>query len=85
MDPADDRNYRWFRENLPRLIQSDKGKFIVVHAESARGSYATFKEALDGALKIARPGEFLVQRCVEEAEEAGMNKFFSLMRLPRPA
>jgi hypothetical protein len=48
-----------------------------------RGSYATFKEALDEALKIARPGEFLVQHCVEDAEEASANVFCSLMKLPQ--
>ncbi|MDR0648282.1 MAG: hypothetical protein LBF92_02965, partial [Synergistaceae bacterium] len=70
MDSVDDRNYRWFRDNLPRLILDYGGKFLVIYDESMRGSYATFKEALDEALKIARPGEFLVQHCVEDAEEA---------------
>jgi hypothetical protein len=83
MDSVDDRNYRWFRKNLMSLMQENKGKFLVIYDESMRGSYATFKEALDEALKIAKPGDFLVQHCVEDAEEANANVFCSLLRLPK--
>ena len=68
MNSVDEHNYQWFKKNLPDLINEYGGKYLIIHEESMRGVYPTFNDALDAALKIAKPGEFLVQHCVTEEE-----------------
>jgi hypothetical protein len=80
MPTLDEKNYEWFKNNLPILMESHEGKFLIIHNESLCGAYPSFSDALGEALKIAKPGEFLIQRCVDEKE--GAQVICSLMRLP---
>jgi hypothetical protein len=78
MGAIDEKNYEWFKRNLPDLIKEHKNKFLIVYEESIRGVYSTFEAALTEALHFAKPGEFLIQRCAEEEECAQI--IYSLMR-----
>jgi hypothetical protein len=80
MASVDEKNYDWFKNNLPELMSEHKGKFLIIFEESARGAYDTFEDALAGALCFANPGEFLIQRCV--SEEESMQVICSLVKLP---
>ena len=80
MSSANDLNYEWFKTNLPDLLMKHRGKYLIVCEESIQGAYPTFDEALDAALEVAKPGDFLVQHCVTEEESAQV--ICSLMRLP---
>jgi len=70
MASIDEMNYEWFKKNLPDLVMENYGKFLVIHEKSLKGVFANFVEALHEALKFAKPGEFLIQRCVSEEESA---------------
>lgn len=80
MASIDEKNYEWFKKNLPALIKEYRNQFIVVHEESMKGAYPSFDVALTEALKFAKPGEFLIQRCATEDECTQI--ICSLMRLP---
>ena len=81
MASIDERNYEWFKDNLPGLMKEHKGKFLVIHEESVKGIFATFQDALMEALTFAKPGEFLVQRCATEEECAQV--ITSLIKMPQ--
>jgi hypothetical protein len=49
-------------------MSEHKDKYLIIVEESMRGAFNTFEEALPRALDLAKPGEFLIQRCVSEAE-----------------
>jgi hypothetical protein len=80
MASVDERNYEWFRMNLPDLMAQHKGKYLVIIEESASGAYETFEDALTQALSLAKPGEFLIQRCVSEEESTQV--ICSLLKFP---
>jgi len=83
MASIDKINYEWFKKNLPDLIEEHHGKFLVIHEESLKGVFTNFVEALHEALKFAKPGEFIVQRCITEEESAQV--ICSLIKTPRLA
>jgi hypothetical protein len=76
-----ERNYEWFKENLPVLMKEYKGKFVIVYEQSIRGAFPSFNAALDNALTFAAPGDFLVQHCTSEEESAEV--FCSLIKMPQ--
>jgi hypothetical protein len=81
MASIDEMNYKWFKDNLPYLIKDNKGKYLIIHEKSLKGVHPNYEEALREALKIAKPGEFLIQRCVSEEECAQV--LCSLFKLPQ--
>ncbi|MDR1509744.1 MAG: hypothetical protein LBS53_08900 [Synergistaceae bacterium] len=80
MASVDEKNYEWFKKNLPELMKNHHGKYLIIHEERDKGAYETFESALNDALKIAVPGEFLIQRCVGEEESTQV--ICSLTKLP---
>ena len=80
MATIDEKNYEWFKNNLPKLMEKHRGKYLIIINEALSGCFETFDEALAEALKTAKPGEFLIQRCISEEENAEV--FCSVVRLP---
>jgi len=74
-------NYAWFKKNLPDLMKEHEGKFLIIHEESLKGVFSDYKEALHKALEIAKPGDFLIQRCVTEEESTQVT--YSLIKVPQ--
>ena len=70
MASINEMNYEWFKQNLPNLMEKHYGKFLIIHERTQKGEFVSFQEALHEALKFAKPGEFLVQRCVTAEESA---------------
>ena len=81
MASIDENNYAWFKKNLSDLLKEYAGQFIVVYEQSMRGAYSSFEAALAGALEFAKPGEFLIQRCVSEEESTQV--ICSLIKMPQ--
>lgn len=80
MSSVGERNYLWFKKNLSEVIKKYKGQYLIIHEESLCGAFSTFDEALESALKFAKPGDFLVQHCVDEKESTQV--ICSLIKLP---
>ena len=80
MDTGSQRDYDWFIANLSTLMKDYREKYLIISNEAMRGAFDTFDDALSEALTIAKPGEFLIQRCVSEEENAQV--VCSIMRLP---
>gem|GEM_PF-5502648 len=81
MASIDEINYAWFKKNLPDLLKEHKGKYLIIHEESLKGAFSDFKEAMNKALELAKPGEFLIQRCVTEDENTQV--ICSLIKMPQ--
>jgi hypothetical protein len=80
MATVDEKNYEWFKTNLSSLLEKHRGQYLIILGESLCGAFDTFEEALTEALKLAQPGDFLIQPCVTEEENTQV--ICSLMRLP---
>jgi hypothetical protein len=79
---AVDRNYEWFKENLADLLLKYDKQQLVIIDEKVAGVYSSFEEALEGALALAKPGEFIIQKCALSEDEA-TEVICSLVRLPK--
>ena len=83
MASIDEVNYEWFKKNLPELIKEYEGKFLIINEESLKGVFSSFGDALQEAIKFAKPGEFLIQYCVTEEESTQV--ICSLIKMPQLA
>lgn len=69
MESVADRNYAWFKRHRADLAYEHPGEYVVIVDESAAGIFASLDEAIEGALAVSRPGQFLIQQCVPDDEE----------------
>ena len=84
MKDSADRNYEWFKANLPQLITEYSGQYVIILNEAVLKALPSFDEALNEALKHAVPGEFIIQKCTVDESET-VQTFCSLIRLPKLA
>jgi hypothetical protein len=80
MSSVDEKNYEWFEANLSDLMREHRDKYLIIYEESLRGVFSDIEDAITEALTFAKPGEFLIQRCVPEDESTEV--LCSLIRLP---
>ena len=67
---ANQKNLDFFENRLPDLLKDEsfKGKFVVIHETTIKGTYDNFEESLSFALAHYTPNEFLIQQVVDESE-----------------
>ena len=59
-------NYTYFKDNLPRFIKSNPGKFVIIANCKEQGFFDTFDLAYCDAIKKYKLGSFVVQECVKQ-------------------
>ena len=64
-----DKNYEWFKNNLPELVKTYDGQYVVIKDESVIAAYPSFDEALVNTVKIETPGTFIIQLCSLDKEK----------------
>ena len=74
-----DRNYDWFKENLPILVNMYDDQYVVIKNEDVIASYPSFDEAFDEMLKTEAPGTFIIQLCSLDESKTTL-KFYSRVR-----
>lgn len=76
-----DREYEFFKKNLPQLLNQYKDLFLVIKDEEVIGHFDTYDKALSFGLSKYKLGEFLVQQCIDEDDSTAQffNSYF-LMR-----
>jgi hypothetical protein len=60
---SSEKNYAWFKENLPELVKSYEDKYVVIKDEKLLAAYDTFDEAFDETIKTEDLGTFIIQLC----------------------
>ena len=64
-------NYTYFKQVLPSLLETMRGKFVVIKEAAIIGKYETFDDAYTQTIKTEEIGTFLIQECIElEASSA---------------
>jgi hypothetical protein len=63
MEAFVEKNYAWFKENLPELVKSYEDKYAVIKDEKLLAAYDTFDEAFDKTIKTEKLGTFIIQLC----------------------
>lgn len=63
-----DKNYVFFMENIEDLYEEYGDSFLVIKDQRVVGAYLTYQIAVDEAIKIYKPGTFIVQKCAENQE-----------------
>ena len=71
-----DKNYNWFENNLPELVKTYDGQYVVVKDESVIAAYPSFDEALVNTVRTETPGTFIIQLCSLDKEKTTQT-FFS--------
>ena len=74
-----DRNYDWFKEKMPTLVDKYDNKYVVIKNEAVIASYSSFDEAFDETLKTEEPGTFIIQLCSLDESKTTL-KFYSRVR-----
>jgi hypothetical protein len=74
-----DRNYEWFKRNLPALADKYDDRYVVVKNEAVIASYPSFDEALVETLRTETPGTFIIQLCSLDESKTTL-KFYSRVR-----
>jgi hypothetical protein len=69
MDDCAEKNYAWFKENLPELVKSYEDKYVVIKDEKLLAAYDAFNEAFDETIKTEKPGMFIIQLCSMDEEK----------------
>ena len=64
-----DKSYEWFKNNLPELVKTYDGQYVVVKDESVIAAYPSFDEALVNTVKTETPGTFIIQLCSLDKEK----------------
>ena len=73
------KNYEWFREHLPELVNNYDGKYIVIKNYAVIGSYDTFENAWTETLKREKAGTFIIQLCTEDETQTAQTYFTNMV------
>jgi hypothetical protein len=76
MESFVEKNYIWFKQNLPELVKSYDDKHIVIKDEKLLAAYGTFEEAFNETIKTEKPGTFIIQLCSMDKEKTTI-KFYT--------
>ena len=58
-------NYAYFKEVLPSLLKTHKGKFVVIKNKTILDYYDSFDEAFTKTTKTEEMGTFIIQECAD--------------------
>jgi len=75
--PAD-RNYEYFKSQLPTLLQSHKGQFVLIRNEQEVAYYPNLEEALKDAYQRFQDNDFIIQEITDEDRVNYINSAFLL-------
>ena len=64
-----DKNYEWFKNNLPELVKTYDGQYVVVKDERVVAAYSSFNSAFKATIKKELPGTFIIQLCSLDKEK----------------
>jgi cytolysin (calcineurin-like family phosphatase) len=56
-------NYEWFKEELPKLVETYEDQYVVIKDKTVIAAYSDFEKAFDETLKTEVPGTFIIQLC----------------------
>ena len=73
------KNYEWFREHLPELVNHYDGKYIVIKDYGVIGSYDAFEDAWTDTLKREQAGTFIIQLCTEDETQTAQTYFTNMV------
>ncbi len=60
------REYLWYKAHEEELLEKSPGRYIVIKNEQVMGDFESRKAARLEALKLHKPGTFIIHHCVEE-------------------
>jgi hypothetical protein len=66
-----DRNFAFFRKELPQLLQTHVGKFALIRDCEIKSFYDTAQDAYTAGTQLFQDGLFSIQRVTEEAGDLG--------------
>jgi hypothetical protein len=71
MTPEDyiDIANQWFSDHLPELLQTHRGKWIVIFGNESIGVFDSFSEAYRNGIKTAKSEKIVVREIREEPEK----------------
>ena len=78
-DNVIDKNYEWFENNLPELVKTYDGQYVVVKDEHIIAAYPSFDSAFKNTIKEELPGTFIIQLCSLDREK--MTQMFYTSRV----
>jgi hypothetical protein len=58
----------FFKENQQNLVAQFEGKILVIKGNQVLGAYNNMIEAYKEAIKIFKPGSFMIQPCINGPE-----------------
>lgn len=75
-----EKEYGFFKRNLPKLLKSYEGAFLLIKGEKVVGIFDTHEAALSAGLSKYQLGKFLVQQCVDKKDSTAQffNSYFLL-------
>jgi hypothetical protein len=66
-----DRNFEFFQQELPHLLQERMGKFALIRDCKITGFYDTAQDALTAGSKLYQDGLFSIQQVTEKIGDLG--------------
>lgn len=63
------KEYEFYKQHRNELLESHRGKFLIIKDQKLVGVYETEAEAYQAAIKKYELGTFLLQECLEETNE----------------
>lgn len=73
--PAD-KNYEFFKRELPKLLPTHRGQFVLVKGEQIIGYYSSAEIALKDAYQRCQDNDFLIQEVTDEDRVNYVNSAF---------
>lgn len=70
-----DRNYVVFARELPTLLRSHAGKYVLMHDESVIGFSTSAKAAVSEGMKKFGPGNYSVQEITSQPDDLGFYSY----------
>ena len=74
-----DKNYSFFKEELPELLKEHKGKFVLIREQNIEGMFETFEQAfLEGKERFS-DNLFSIQEVTEESVDLGSVSAYAIL------
>ncbi|MDE0243332.1 MAG: hypothetical protein OYG31_01300 [Candidatus Kaiserbacteria bacterium] len=66
-----DKNYAFFKKELPALLKDHKGEFALIKSQHIEGCFETFERAFFAGKEKFKDNQFSVQEITEESVDLG--------------
>ena len=66
-----DKNYTFFKKELPNLITQHRGEFVLIKEQTIEGYFKTFEEAFFAGKKKFEDSQFSIQEVTEDPVDLG--------------